>query len=164
MNEFNAEEVLEIACQIERNGVRFYRRAAELVSSPEARKMLGILASMEVEHEKFFNGLRGDNDLLDSLSLETEGEAVKYLKAIAVGKVFPPDADPSSELADDVTLTQVLRKAIEMEMASIAFYQGIREVLPAGVGGGKVEHIIREEMRHVTMLTEKLFVEETAAR
>jgi rubrerythrin len=51
-----------------------------------------------------------------------------------------------------------------MEMASIAFYQGIREVLPGGGDSGKVEHIISEEMRHVTMLTEKLFVEETATR
>ena len=164
MNEFNAEEVLEIACQIERNGVRFYTRASELVSSPEARKMLNILASMEAEHERFFDGLRGDNGLLESLSLESEGEAVKYLRAIASGKVFPSDVDPSSELSDAVTLTQVLRKAIEMEMASIAFYQGIREVFPAGGDGSKVEHVIREEMRHVTMLTEKLFVEETATR
>ena len=44
---FNAEEVLEIACQIERNGAGYYRQAAERVSDPAARQMLLDLAAME---------------------------------------------------------------------------------------------------------------------
>jgi hypothetical protein len=38
--EFNADEILEMAEQIERNGARFYRKAAELVKDAAVSKLL----------------------------------------------------------------------------------------------------------------------------
>ena len=37
---FNADEILEMAEQIERNGVLFYRTAAEQVSDPQQKQLL----------------------------------------------------------------------------------------------------------------------------
>ena len=36
---FRPAEVLEIACQVERDGVMFYRKAAELTSDSNARAL-----------------------------------------------------------------------------------------------------------------------------
>ena len=48
----SADEVFEMACQIERDGAEFYRRARDKASDPWAAEMLTGLADMEVEHEK----------------------------------------------------------------------------------------------------------------
>ncbi len=45
--EFNADEILEMAEQIERNGARFYRKAAELVKDAAVSKLLQDLAAWE---------------------------------------------------------------------------------------------------------------------
>jgi rubrerythrin len=42
---FNADEILEMAEQIERNGARFYRRAAEGAVDPRNRQLLSSLIS-----------------------------------------------------------------------------------------------------------------------
>ncbi len=47
-------DVFEIAEQIERNGAKFYRRAAEISDDRESRKMFLRLAECEVEHERIF--------------------------------------------------------------------------------------------------------------
>ena len=44
--DFNADEVFEIAEQIERNGSEFYRKAAENMSNPKAKEFLNHLAEM----------------------------------------------------------------------------------------------------------------------
>ena len=55
---FNAFEVFEIAEQIERNGVKFYRKAAESISDSKIKQTLLDLADMEAEHEKTFADMR----------------------------------------------------------------------------------------------------------
>jgi rubrerythrin len=44
---FNAFEIFEIAEQIERNGVKFYRKAAKGISDQDLRQTLLELADME---------------------------------------------------------------------------------------------------------------------
>ncbi|HRD19019.1 MAG TPA: ferritin family protein, partial [Candidatus Marinimicrobia bacterium] len=55
---FNIDEVFEIAEQIEVNGSRFYRHAAELSQFAEHKNMLLKLAEMEDQHQKTFAGMR----------------------------------------------------------------------------------------------------------
>ncbi len=153
---FNAEEVLEIAVHIEKMGAAFYRRAAELVKDPTAKQMLDELAVMEDGHEIGFENMRGDPDILSILIGDPEGETALYLQAFAGGQVFPKDNNPAAELNRDVTVEEILKKAINMELSSIAFYQGILNAMPPELGQAKVGAIIEEEMRHVTTLTRKL--------
>ena len=54
---FNADEVFEMAEQIERNGAKFYRAAAK--KFPSLRDVLLELAAMEDDHEKTFAAMRG---------------------------------------------------------------------------------------------------------
>ena len=57
---FNADEVFEIAEQIERNGSSFYNHGAELVSDEVTRKLLLSLATWESRHEKLFAEMRAE--------------------------------------------------------------------------------------------------------
>jgi rubrerythrin len=153
---FNAEEVLEIAVQIEKIGAAFYRRAAEIVKDPAEKKMLEDLAVMEDGHEIGFENMRADPDILSLLIGDPEGEAALYLRAFASGNVFPRDVNSAFDLGDNVTIEVILTKAIKMELESIAFYQGIKDAMSKELGREKVEAIIREERQHVTILSEKL--------
>lgn len=56
--DFNADDVFEMAVQLERNGDQFYREAAQNTDNPEYKKLLVGLADMEVQHEKTFVNLR----------------------------------------------------------------------------------------------------------
>ena len=58
--DFTAEDVFEMAEQLERNGAKFYREAAQNTDNPEYKKLLVGLAEMEVEHEKTFVELRSE--------------------------------------------------------------------------------------------------------
>ncbi len=153
---FNAEEILEIACQIERNGTRYYRRAAQLVADKDASRMLEELAVMEENHEIAFSNMMGDPDLLSRLLGDIEGPAVLYLQALAGGHVFRKDADPAAELKEGVQVSTVLDRAIEMELKSIAFYEGVREQMAQDMGRDKLTAIIHEEMGHVALLVRRL--------
>lgn len=154
---FSMDEVFEIAEQIERNGAKFYRKAA-LSFDEEGKNMLLDLADMEDSHEKLFSGMRRDFAKESKLaeSFDPNGEAALYLQAIADGYVFKFDEDPSEKLKGNEKMGEVLKIAIGLENDSIAFYTGIREAVPDRLGKEKIDHVVAEEMRHVTMLKEKL--------
>ena len=154
MNErFNADEILEIAQQIERNGARFYRRAAEAPLTPKLRRVLLDLAAMEEQHEQTFARMQADLSGKDwaTTALDRDGEAALYLRAVAGGRVFGPD--PSERLTGKEDIKDVFQTAIGLEKDSIVFYLAIKQMVPEDLGRSKVEDIIREEMGHIVTLT-----------
>ena len=153
---FNAEEILEVAVQIERTGAAYYRRAASFAKDPVAKNMFTELADMEDGHEIFFENLRADPETLSELLGDPEGEAALYLRAFADGQVFPMESDVASELEPDLDIDEVLRQGITMELKSIAFYQGIKDALTTSINNEKLNRIILEERKHVTSLSRLL--------
>ena len=153
---FNSEEVLEIACRVEENGARFYREAARRFDNKDAQEMFLGLARMEEDHEITFNNMRGAPGLLSEVLGDPEELVVSYLHAIAGGTVFPVDVDPLSFFVGSVGGKDVIKKAIGLEKDSIVFYQGIREMVPEGSGRAKVDAILREEMQHISILSDAL--------
>ena len=55
---FSADEILEMAEKIERNGASFYRGSADSIEDEDARKFLLQLARMEDNHLKTFSNMR----------------------------------------------------------------------------------------------------------
>ena len=155
---FNMDEVYEMAEQMERNGQAYYRRASEKVADSAPRKVLVDLAEMEADHEKTFAAMRAATakQLKPPPSFDPYGEASQYLHAFISGLVFDLDARPEDLLADCEDLQEILRKAIGMERDSIAFYLGIKEMVPPEQGRDKIEDIVREEMGHVAMLSSRI--------
>jgi rubrerythrin len=151
---FKAGEVLQMACQIERNGARFYREAAGKVRGPKAIEALKALADWEETHEKTFvrmaEGLPAGER--PESSHAPGGELRKFLQAIAGDKVFSMLDDPVAWLGEAHSIDDILRKALQMEKDSIIFYLGIKEGIPAERGRRQVDEIIAQEMGHIRQL------------
>ena len=83
--DFNADEVFEIAEQIERNGAKFYRSMAENITDTDNKNLLLNLAKMEDEHEQTFKNLRTEltTDEKALTTFDPEGESESYLKSLA---------------------------------------------------------------------------------
>ncbi len=153
---FNADEVFEMAEQIERNGAKFYRVVADKL--PAVRQVLIDLAVMEDEHEKTFADMRAQlsGQEQEPMVFDPDGQAQMYLRVIADGFVFDAKADPTERLKGQETPEEILKIAINLEKDSIAFYAGLKECVPQRAGKDKVEAIIREEFGHIATLSEKL--------
>ena len=155
---FNADEIFEMAEQIERNGARFYRSAAEKFSDLAASNKLFKLAAMEERHEKTFAAIRAE--LTGGVRIEStfdpENQAALYLQAIADGKVFDIKKDPSDILSEGKTLADILQIAIGLEKDSIVFYTGIKDMVTEKQGKEKIDVIIKEEMGHIIDLNNQL--------
>jgi len=155
---FNADEIFEMAEQIERNGAKFYRKVAGKTEEAGVEQFLLDLAAMEDEHEKTFASMRAELSAEERtpVTFDPEGEAALYLQAMADGYVFDMRADPSEMLTGQETTAEVLRTAIGLEKDSIVFYLGIKEMVPERLGKEKIDHIIKEEMGHIRDLSQKL--------
>jgi rubrerythrin len=154
---FNADEIFEIAEQIERNGAKFYCRAAEGDFEEDCKQKLLELAEMEIEHEKTFAAMRTQLSGKETgpTVFDPYGEAALYLQAMANGYVFDVNADPSENLAGK-SVEEIFKTAIGLEKDSIVFYLGIKDMVPERFGRDKIDKIIREEMGHITLLSDEL--------
>jgi rubrerythrin len=151
--DFNADDVFEMAEQIERNGSQFYRNAAtQDFLSEEEKEMLLELARMEDQHEKVFQEMRAQlsGDEKASTVFDPEGEAVLYLRALADTRVF------FERSIDTSSLEAILKNAIEAEKDSIVFYLGMKTSVAESLGKDRMDQIIKEEMGHIRLLSRKL--------
>ncbi len=155
MINFNADEIFEMAEQIERNGAKFYRKAAESIADDD-RDLLLRLAAMEDEHERTFAAMRSElsEDEKTPLTFDPDNEAALYLRAMADGKVFK--SDPSESLSGNESIQDILKTAIGLEKDSIVFYTSMKELVPKTSGKEKVDAIIKEEIGHIVELTREL--------
>ena len=88
--DFNANEVFEMAEQMERNGAKLYRDAAETAADPSNKELLTGLSKMEEAHEKIFESMRADLTAAEKAStvFDPSGEASLYLRALVDSRVF----------------------------------------------------------------------------
>ena len=152
--QLNADEVFQMAEEIERNGARFYRKAAD-AAEPAARDMLLGLGMMEDDHERTFAAMRAalPAEARTPMVFDPEDQTALYLRALADGYVFDTRTDPSARLTGQESLADVLRTAIHLEKESIVFYEGMKLMVPVDAGQASVERIIREELGHITVLS-----------
>lgn len=147
-NEFNANDIFEIAIKLEQNGAAFYRDAARRVDGQENKNFLLDLARMEDDHEKIFADMKDSlgRDEHFSTTFDPEDENALYLKALADTRVFFGKQTPSPDFRS------ILGSAIQTEKDSIAFYLGMKELVPAKLGQSRLDDIIKEEMSHIRLL------------
>jgi rubrerythrin len=150
--DFNADDIFEMAEQLERNGAKFYRDASESVADPQSKKFLTQLSQMEVEHEKTFKAMRAGLSEKEKAAtvFDPEHEAVLYLRALADTRVF------FQKTIDLKSMKEILKSAIEAEKDSIVFYLGMKDVVPEALGKNRIDGVIKEEMGHIRLLSKEL--------
>jgi len=141
-----------MAEQLERNGAKFYRTAAENVADPSAKELLLGLAAMEDEHEKTFASLRADLSEKEKAAtvFDPEGDFIHYLRALADTRIFFEKEIDISSMKD------ILKAAVEAEKDAIVFYLGMKNLVPDKLGKDKLDIIIKEEMGHIIILSKEL--------
>jgi rubrerythrin len=155
---FNAFEVFEIAEKIERNGAKFYRKAAELFDDSSTRSFFHELADWEVGHEKIFAGMRKQlsEQSRQLRTFKPEDNLLLDAQDMAGLAVFGNKTEASGDFSGKQSKEDILRIAIEKEKDSIVYYTGLKNFIPDRAGKDKIDDIIKEEMHHIRVLNQSL--------
>lgn len=157
-NRFNADEIFEIAVQIEKNSQAFYRRAAEkFADNPELKKLLENLVVWETSHEKLFKEMKAEfcAKYPDFSPVDPDNESARYLQAIADGKIFKVSSmeEETKKVSDNIA--EVLDYAIDKEREATVFFLSLQNMVPDQEGKLKIQDVINEELGHAIYLAEK---------
>ena len=154
---FSADEIFEIAEQIERNGEEFYIHAMEKATGDTA-KLLKQLAEMESDHIKVFEAMRNELHFEDEIpgTFDPDDLATRYLKSLATGKVFDLKINPSEKVQACKTAKEILLMAISFEKDAVLLYMGMMDHVVKEETAAQLNRIIDEEKSHIIQLREEL--------
>ena len=155
---FNADEIFEMAEEIERNGAAFYREAAAKAKDVQTKKFLTDLAAMEDGHLAIFQAMRKELGKADKepVTFDPDNQAAVYLQAMADAKGFEGKISPGLKLSGRESLSDILSIAINAERNSVVFYVGLKTLVQTDPSRKRIEKIIGEEMGHIAVLQKKL--------
>ena len=154
---FNAREIFDIGVQIEVNGKAFYEAAAKKTAETALREFFLELAAWEATHIKLFGELRdalpkgaGNTPVFDP-----NDEAALYLQATADSHVFVRNKDMVGLVAGCKGPLDILDVAMTFEKDSVVFYTTMKKVVAKNLGQDKVDRLIDEEIKHISMLSQR---------
>ncbi|MDY6836374.1 MAG: ferritin family protein [Thermodesulfobacteriota bacterium] len=149
---FTIRDIIDLAIQIEENGERVYRKAAQKVSATSIAALLLQLADDEVKHAKWFSDMKEKvTRSVDDSEVEERGKRV--LQGILGDQSFSlKDAD----FASIEEVEGLLRVAIEFEEDTVLFYEMIRSFVDDKETLDHLDTIIEEENHHVSLLKRSL--------
>ncbi len=155
---FNADEIYNIAEQIERNGQKFYRDSAQRANESIAKQVLQDLADMEVGHLKIFQALHAGltEQAREEITWDPQGEAGAYLKAAADSHVFKTNTDPTTLLKDNTDAREILELALQFEKDSVIYFLGMADVVPDHLGKADVLGLAKQEQGHIALIQSTL--------
>ena len=146
LTDLTLRKSLELAATIEEKAAQRDQALAEKFADDEAlARVFTQLAKDEAAHGSHFTDMI--HGLPDEGRLEDKDEALNLLRASAASAVFTPE---SLSRTDDIrTPADALHKALELEKATLFFYQSLKDVLDEST---EVDHLIQTEKRHVSTL------------
>ncbi len=155
---FNADEVFQIAIDIEENGKRFYEKAMDIVDNPDVKAVLGSLAKEEAEHLKRFTELKAQlpKTATEDTVWDPEHEMNQYLQMMADIHVFRSDLDVEKKLSQAKNPEDILKLGIQFEKDSIVFFVTMQDSTEEKKGREIIGHLINEEKEHLRKLSLEL--------
>ena len=147
---FSANELLDMAIKLEKNGEAVYRDAIEKVSKPELVALLAWMADEEVKHADFFSNLKlkletqRENPFIEEMSRELFDDLLGD-KNFSLKEVDFSSLDTSDDL---------ITVFIELEKDSVIFYKVLEAFIEDSVAREQLNEIIDEENRHIQHLQE----------
>lgn len=147
---FSANEILDMAIKIEKNGEAVYRDAIEKLSKPELLLLLEWMADEEAKHADWFSNLKHNfkekraNPFMEEMSRELFDDLLG-------DKNFSlKDVDFSSiDKIDDL-----IAIFIDFEKDSVLFYEVLETFIEDPVTLENLNKIIEEENNHIKKLQE----------
>ncbi len=147
---FSANEILDLAIKLEKNGELVYRDAIEKVSNPELIRLLEWMADEEVKHANWFAELKlkldqkSANPFMEKMSRELFDDLLGD-KNFSLKDV---DFYSVSDIDDLIAIF------IEFEKDSVRFYQVLEPFIGDPTSLESLKKIIDEENCHIKRLQE----------
>jgi rubrerythrin len=155
---YNASEIYQMGIEIEKNGMAFYSACARTTKNESAKKLCEELSHWESQHVTVFEDLKAhlpSNAALES-ARDPDNELPLFLKAAADGHVFIANTDIAALVASAKTPVKMLGLALNFEKDSIVVYTTMSRMVPEHLGKKSLEKIIDEELKHISIITQKM--------
>ncbi|MGC9317570.1 MAG: ferritin family protein [Armatimonadota bacterium] len=147
---FQAAEVLDMAIEIERQGLAFYRSCGIARASEQVAEVFEYAAEQERRHIELFAQMKADLDQY-TVPESYAGENLAYVRTFVGERVFD-DVDAATCAAEAIEDEfEAIDMALELERRSIGFYTGLREVVRESEQE-TIDEIVAEEHRHIRRL------------
>ncbi len=145
-------QAVQFAIVTEQVGARSYRRlASTLENDGEVASLFRQLADDEERHEREFREVM--DTVPDRDAARDYPEKYGYLRAMSISEFFAPRSGLTRDVDQITTREEALRRAIELEKATLGYYQALRDVM----GGSKpLDAIIDAEREHLMKVTRML--------
>jgi len=155
---FNADEIFQIAIDIEENGKGFYEKDRGLVDNPDVKALLASLAQEEVKHQEIFTELKAQlpREITGDTVWDPSHEMNRYLQMMADMNIFRYDMDVERELSQVKNLEDALRLGIRFEKDSIIFYITLQDATEEKKGREHIGKLVDEEKKHLKRLALEL--------
>jgi rubrerythrin len=145
-----ALKAIETAIQVERDGLAFYTDAARQIADPGGKRMFESLAADEAAHLGLFEAVR------ESLLEEDRWLPPEQVAAMSPSRFAHPPIFPAVDQAKTVKVPErqlaALRRGIQVEEESIAFYSEQMDHVKDADGRAMVAYLIEQEQGHRTIL------------
>jgi rubrerythrin len=147
---FNPQEILKIAINVEKNGRKLYLALAQAAQEPQIKKVWDYLAEQEQKHQQRFQ------HILDNLKQYlyydyNPGEYDTYLRAIASEYIFTQHLVEEKLNKEFTSNLEAINFGIYIEKDSIITYSALREFMVTEKQEA-LEEIIAQEKEHLTQL------------
>ena len=148
--------ILDLAIQIEKDGIKFYSRAADSVQNLRAKKSLLSLARDEEDHlrklQVEYSSLQKTSSWLGLGALGVEGKV-----AVDVNKIFPADDESIAKLVKpEESDIDALHLAAKMEEDSYIFYAKAAEETGDLNAKAVLNYLADQESHHLEFVNSTL--------
>ena len=149
MNNYNINEIIEMAVQTERLGFQFYTSIAEkFKKNAELVKLFTTLASKEKTHEKTFSNLK---DMVAKSGPEPVewGEVTNYMRAFVESEFFLGRSKSLPSMDRIKSEKEAVQFALGFEKETLLYFMELRKIVKEKE---MVEEVINEEKSHIMWL------------
>jgi rubrerythrin len=149
---FNAQDVIDIAIRLEKNGEKTYRDARDYVPDDDLKALLAWIAQEEQGHAQWFADLKKrlakgeDHHLMAELSRALVEDVVQG-QAFSLHEVDFETIDTPDEM---------IRTFIGFEDDTITFYNILKTFIDDTAIADQLDQIILEEKKHMATFRELL--------
>ena len=155
---FNVFEILQIAEKIEHNGAKFYLKTAELFDDPELRDTCYKQATWKARHEKILalRRKRFSEKTGEFGTFDPDNYVLSNPHVMAGLAVFATKPGSLKRPLDRENRQEIFKDAIRRSKEAIVFYRGLKNFARDMASKDTIDKIIKEENRHIRLLTEQL--------
>ncbi len=156
VKDYNSNEIVDIAIQIERSGSEFYTKAISLTKNKKIKAQLENLAQWEDTHIKKMEELHELFEDDREPFIFPDIDPSSYMQSLEAGHIFVRNRDIDKMLKKTKSDRDILELALQFENDSVTFYDKLKTNNSSAL---KIVEIIKKEEESHVQFIEKLIRE-----